>query len=111
MASKSEPAFDDLDPVNTDEESSGSNWLNPNPGETVSGTITGWNPDAGHNGVIELDGNPMYMNRTLQRQLIAALVEGNQMFVRVDENSQTFTNDDGEETEYHPKEARFARDD
>lgn len=53
----------------------------------------------------------MYMNRTLQRQLIAALVEGNQMFVRVDEDSQTFTNDDGEETEYHPKEARFARDD
>ncbi|WP_435065629.1 hypothetical protein [Halobaculum sp. EA56] len=109
MASEANtPAFEDLDPVDTSEDSGGSDWIDPEPGETVSGRITGYNPTAGFNGVIELDGRPMYLNGTLKNQLIAALVEGNTMAVRVAEDAETFEDSDGETTEYYPKEARFA---
>ena len=107
MATKDSPSFDDLNPVeDASSDDNGSDWIDLDAGEEFVGRITGYNPSAGYNGVIELDGRPMYLNATLKNQLIAALVEGRMMAVRVSEEEETF-DDDGEERSYHPKEARF----
>ncbi len=106
MATNESPSFDDFPEVETSDDSNG-DWIDLGPGDEVTGTITGFNTDAGHNGVIEIDGRPMYLNSTMLRQLAAALVEGCKIAVRCDKEKETFTQD-GEEVSYHPKEARFA---
>jgi len=106
MSSKPD-SWDDLEPTETTTEESGTDWINLEPGDEVVGTITGLNLNAGYNGVIELDGRPMYLNNQLKNQIIAALVEGSTMGVRMSEDTETFEDDDGEEQEYHPKKARF----
>ena len=108
MSSKPD-SFDDLEPTETTTDDSGTDWIDLDPGQEVVGTITGLNLNAGYNGVVELDGRPMYLNNELKNQIIAALVEGSMMGVRKSEDTETFENDDGEEQEYHPKEARFDR--
>ncbi|QGA81100.1 hypothetical protein [Halomicrobium sp. LC1Hm] len=107
MSSKPD-SFDDLEPTETTTDDGGTDWIDLDPGQEVIGTITGLNLDAGYNGVVELDGRPMYLNNNLKNQIIAALVVGNTMGVRKSEDVEKFTNDDGEQ-EYHPKEARFDR--
>lgn len=109
MATKEElPDFDDLDPVEVENEANGNNWLNVDGGEKVGGEVTGFRPRAGRNGVVEIDGKPMSLNATLRRQIIEARVVGSTIVIRAAEEESTFTNDDGEEVTYHEKEARFA---
>ena len=107
MSADNSPSFDDLEPVEVQNDDDGSNWIDLGPGEQYVGQITGFNPDAGFNGVVELDGRPMYLNSTLKNQLLAALVEGETMAVRVSEDERTFEDDDGETQTFYPKEARF----
>ena len=76
-------------------------------GDEVAGHITGFTPEAGRNGVVEIDGRPMYLTSSMRQKLIAKLVEGRIMGVRVSEEEESFTNDEGEEVTYNPKEARF----
>jgi len=101
------PSFDDLPESEVSNNDGGSNWIDLEPGDEVSGYITGFNPEAGRNGVVEIDGCPMYLTAGMRQRLIAELVEGSIMGVRVSEEEESFTNDDGEEVTYNPKEARF----
>jgi len=100
------PSFDDLDTVEIDNDDGASEWIDLEPGQEVTGRITGLNLEAGYNGVIEIDGRPMYLNKQMRRQLVTALVEGAHMGVRMSEETETFEQD-GEKQEYHPKEVRF----
>jgi len=108
MATKDEtPSFDDLPESEVSTDDDGSNWIDLEAGDEVSGRITGFNPFAGRNGVVEIDGRPMYITSSIRQKLIEELVEGSIMGVRVSEDEESFTNDDGEEVTYNPKEARF----
>jgi len=108
MSTESEtPSFDDLPENEEIDDDNGSNWIDLEPGDEVGGRITGFNPEAGRNGVVEIDGRPMYLTAGMRRNLIGQLVEGSIMAVRVSEDEESFTNDDGEEVTYNPKEARF----
>lgn len=102
------PSWDDLETVEVDDDGGSSEWIDLEPGQEVTGRITGLNLDAGYNGVIEIDGRPMYLNKQMRSQLVTALVEGAFMGVRKSTETDTFEQD-GEEQEYHPKEARFQR--
>jgi hypothetical protein len=106
--SQDAPSFEDLDTVTVEEEN-GSDWIDPDPGSEVGGTITGFNPLNGRNGVVEIDGRPMYITASIRRELIAALVEGCQIVVRVEDTQSSFENDDGETVTYYEKEAAFGR--
>lgn len=110
MATNENPSFDDFDPVESTSEDSGSDWINLDAGEETVGPITALNLDAGDPtdaGVVEIDGRPMDLNWTIRRDLIESLVVGRLMAVRKLEEEESFTNDDGEEIVYNPKEARF----
>lgn len=111
MATKDKPSFDDLDSVEASNNDNGSDWINLEAGDEVTGQITAFNPLASYNGVVEIDGRPLRLNQTMRRQIIAALVEGAQIGVRMSEDTDSFTNEDGEEQEYHPKEVRVGRAD
>jgi hypothetical protein len=108
MATKDEtPSFDDLPENEEVDDDNGSNWIDLEPGDEVTGRITGFTPEAGRNGVVEIDGRPMYLTAGMRRDLVTQLVEGSVMAVRVSEEEESFTDDDGEEVTYNPKEARF----
>ena len=111
MSSKTDsPSFDDLDEVEISEDSDGGAWIDLEPGETVTGEITAFNPRASYNGVAEIDGVPMRLNATMRKAIISGLVEGATIGIRKSEDSETFENDDGEETEYYPRDVRVQRD-
>jgi hypothetical protein len=79
-------------------------WLDqPEAGGHVVGSITGFRPDAGYNGVVELDDRPLSLNKSLRNQLLAALVEGETILITAEETPSSFTDDDGEEVEYFEK--------
>ena len=101
------PSFDDLPEAEVPDGDDGSNWIDLEAGDEVAGHITGFTPEAGRNGVVEIDGRPMYLTSSMRQKLIAKLVEGRIMGVRVSEEEESFTNDEGEEVTYNPKEARF----
>lgn len=104
-----EVTFDDLDePAEVD---SGSEWINPDAGEQFGGQITDIRLDAQDNGVVEIDGRPYSLNWSQRQQLVNELVVGSLMAVKTSEETDSFTNDDGEEIEYHPKAVRFKRGD
>mgnify|MGYP000678184146 CR=1 FL=1 len=110
MATNNETSsFEDFPEPETSNDSDGSDWIDLQPGDTVTGRITSFNPNAGRNGVVEIDGRPTYITASIRRQLIAELVEGSQMALRVSEEEESFEDDDGEEVTYNPKEARFRR--
>ncbi|WP_255151336.1 hypothetical protein [Halorarius halobius] len=77
------------------------------PGEHVVGTITAFKPWAGDYGVIEIDGQGVWLNSTLRQQLVSALIEGQQVAYVKSEDEESFTNDDGEEQTYNPRSFRF----
>ena len=105
MASSSQPDFDEFEQA--PEQTNNDGWIDLDAGDVVTGRITGFRPEASYNGVVEIDGRPMRLNRTLKNQIIAALVEGEEIAIKCLEEERSFTNDDGEEQTYHPKQARF----
>jgi len=108
MSTESEtPSFHDLPESEVSTDDDGSNWIDLEAGDEVSGRITAFNPNAGRNGVVEIDGRPIYITAGIRQKLIGELVEGSIMGVRVSEDEESFTNDDGEEVTYNPKETRF----
>lgn len=110
MATNDETSsFEDFPEPNTSSDDDGSNWIDLEAGDEVVGRITGFNPENGRNGVLEIDGRPMYLNREMRNQLLSTLVEGAAVAIRCSEDTESFTDDDGEEVTYHPKEARFKR--
>ncbi|ELZ23634.1 hypothetical protein C475_15223 [Halosimplex carlsbadense 2-9-1] len=110
MATNNETSsFEDFPEPETSDDDGGSDWIDLEPGDEVTGRITGFSPNAGRNGVVEIDGRPTYITAGIRRQLIAELVEGSQMALRVSEEEESFEDDDGEEVTYNPKEARFRR--
>lgn len=106
MSQTDSPSWDDLDSVETEDSGNGE-WINLEPGQEVGGTITDYNPDGDDHGVIEIDGRPFSLNWTLKQKLLKSLVEGAQVVVRKSEDEESFTDDDGEEVTYNPKDARF----
>jgi len=108
MATNDEtPSFEDFPEPDASNDDDGSNWIDLEAGDEIVGRITGFNPESGRNGVIEIDGRPMWLNQEMRNQLIARLVEGASVAVRCSEDTDSFTDDDGEKVTYHPKEARF----
>ncbi|OIB58179.1 hypothetical protein [Natrialba sp. SSL1] len=81
--------------------------LDLDPGEEYIGTITDYRPWAGDNGLVEIDGEPVWLNRTLQKQLIAALVQNSPVMYCKSDEEESFEDEDGEETAYHPRSFRF----
>jgi len=65
------PSFDDLPESEVSTDDDGSNWIDLEAGDEVTGRITGFNPDAGRNGVVEIDGRPMYITAGIRQGLIA----------------------------------------
>ena len=103
------PDFDDLDSVEVDSGGNGE-WINLDAGDEVGGEITDVNLDAMEYGVVEIDGRPFSLNKTIRDQMVSALVEGGIMVVRKSEDEESFEDDDtGETVTYNPKEARFGR--
>ncbi|QZP39837.1 hypothetical protein [Halobaculum magnesiiphilum] len=105
--SSGDVSFDDLEDVEV--EDSGSGWINPDAGEEVVEEIKAYDPDAGDYGVVELGENerPYSLNYSERQKMIAALINGSVMAIRVSETEESFKNDDGEEITYNPKEVRF----
>ena len=108
MASKNQPA--DLDgfdepSVSQDDTSSGS--IDLDPGEHLIGTITAYKPWAGSNGLVEIDGQVLWLNRTMHQQLISSLVEGQTVAHVKSDEQESFTDSDGEEQTYYPRSLRF----
>ena len=110
MATKDDtPSFDDLDSVEVSNDDNSNGWIDLEPGQEVTGTITAFNPLASYNGVAEIDGRPIRLNQTMRQQIIAGLVEGAQIGIRKSEETDSFENEDGEEQEYNPREVRVKR--
>lgn len=83
------------------------------PGESFVGRITDVSLDAGDDGdagAIEVDGKTVWLNWTLRRQLVTALLEGKEIaYVKLDEE-ESFEDGDGETVTYNPREFRFRED-
>lgn len=103
------PSWDDLDTVEVSNDDDGSDWIELEPGNEVTGRITAFNPLASYNGVVEIDGRPYRLNSTMRKQIIAGLVVGSTIGIRKSEDTETFENDDGEEQEYNPREVAVQR--
>jgi len=109
---KAENSDDDLDldsfeSPDVDETDSNSEYINLDPGESVTGYITDVNFAAGDNGLIEIDGRTLWLNATMRRQLEDALVTGEPVaHVKLDEEA-SFEDENGEEQTYNPRELRF----
>lgn len=101
-------AFDSPD---VDESDSNSDYIDLNAGESVTGEITDVNLAAGDNGLIEIDGQTLWLNATMRRQLESALVVGEPVAHVKLEEEKSFENEDGEEQTYNPRELRFKTDD
>ncbi|ADB79718.1 ORF2 [Haloarcula hispanica pleomorphic virus 1] len=104
-------SFDDLEDVEV--EDSGSGWINPDAGEEVIEEIKAFDPDAGDYGVVELGEKerPYSLNYSEREKMMAALVKGSVMAIRVSETEESFKNDEGETVTYNPKEVRFGSGD
>jgi hypothetical protein len=77
------------------------------PGDHITGTITAFKPWVGDNGLVEIDGQDIWLNRTLRDQLIAGLVEGSTVKYKKSSETESF-DDDGETIEYHPRAFAFS---
>lgn len=84
--------------------------LDLEPGDHYIGTITDYRPWAGDYGLVEIDGEPVWLNRTLQGQLISALVTGNPIMYRKSEDEESFEDEEGEEQTYNPRSFAFPED-
>jgi len=112
MSANETPSFDELDPVESAPETSGSDWINLETGEEFVGEITAFNPGAGDEndaGVVEIEGRPYSLNWSQRNALISGLVVGSVMGIHKLDEEESFTDDDtGEEVVYNPTEVRFA---
>jgi hypothetical protein len=77
------------------------------PGEHYIGEVTDFAPGAGSHGLLKIDGREVWLNATLKNQLVAALVENQTVAYVKSDDEETFTDDEGEERSYHPREFRF----
>lgn len=107
-ATDDSPSFDDLDPVEATDDGNG--WIDLNAGDEYAGRITGFSPEASYNGVLEIDGRPLRLNKTMRNQLLAALVEGRPVAVKCHEEEESFETEDGETKTYNPRELRAGGD-
>ncbi len=106
-ANDADPDFESFATPDVDESDSNSDYINLDPGESVSGHITDVNLGAGDHGLIEIDGQTLWLNYTMRRQLEAALIQGEPVLHIKLEDEESFENDDGEEQTYNPRELRF----
>lgn len=106
MATGEPQSFDDFDPVEDSDDNDDGGWIDLEPGDEVIGTITDFRPCASYNGVVEIDGRPYRLNASMRRTICRALVEGREIAVRKSEDTATYTDDDGVEHEYNPREVR-----
>lgn len=103
---------DDLDAdkfgsPDTGGEDSNDQTINPEPGDDYIGRITDANLAAGSHGLLEVDGKTLWLNGSTAQDLVAGLLKGNAVRLVVDDEEQSFTNDDGDEVTYHNKELQF----
>ncbi|MFC7142717.1 hypothetical protein ACFQMA_23140 [Halosimplex aquaticum] len=103
------PSFEDFPETEASDDGDAANWIDLEPGDEVVGLITDFNPDAGRNGLVEIDGRPTWLTAGMKDRIIAALVEGAQIAIRKSEDDESFEDDDGEEVTYYPKEVRVKR--
>jgi len=109
MATNDAPSWDDLDTVEVSNDDDGSNWIELEPGEEITGRITAFNPLASYEGVVEIDGRPYRLNATMRKQIIAGLVNDCSIGIRKSEQTEVFEDDEGEEQEYNPREVAVQR--
>lgn len=79
-------------------------------GEEYIGKITGYKPWVGDYGLLLIDGEELWLNKTMQGQLIAGLVEDRDVMYRKSEDTESFENEDGEEQTYNPRSLLFMED-
>lgn len=106
MATTKSPAFDDLDEIE-EPSTQDDSWIELEPGDSVTGSVTDFSPRASYNGVIEIDGRPYRLNASLRRSIVSALIEDAVIGIRKSDSKESFEDDDGEEIEYYPREARI----
>lgn len=113
MSKADENEFDleSFDSPDVDESESDSNRIDLDPGESITGQITDVNLGAGDHGLIEIDGQTLWLNYTMRRQLESALIQGQPIAHVKLEDEESFENDDGEEQTYNPRELRFKTND
>ncbi|MFH5798564.1 hypothetical protein [Haladaptatus sp. CMAA 1911] len=110
---ETEDGFDveDFESVDAEAIDQNDNTINLDPGNALTGRITGANLSAGHNGVIEIDGQELWLNATMRKQLEAALLVGAPVAHLKSSDEESFTDEDGEEQTYYPRELRFKKGD
>jgi hypothetical protein len=109
MSEKSAPVEGDFAPAADPGAGDASNGrIELEPGESVSGRITEINLDAGRNGLIELDGQTLWLNNRMRRQLLAQL-EGRVTLAEKEDQERSFEDDNGETVTYHQRNLRFTR--
>ncbi|MFC7195367.1 hypothetical protein ACFQL4_13135 [Halosimplex aquaticum] len=69
------PSFEDFPETEASDDGDAANWIDLEPGDEVVGLITDFNPDAGRNGLVEIDGRPTWLTAGMKDRIIAALVE------------------------------------
>ena len=94
-----------------DTDDNSANPLDLEPGEEHIGVITEYKPWAGDYGLVEIDGHVLWLNQTMQQQIISALVENQPVMYRKSEESESFEDSDGEKQTYHPRSLAFQEDD
>ena len=98
--------FDDLPEFETENDSTDDEWIDLEAGDVITGEITAYHPFRSYNGVVEIDGRPLQLNKSMARAICNALVQGGSIGIRVGTEEQKFTNEDGEEITYFDKEIR-----
>ncbi|SFR85737.1 hypothetical protein SAMN05216559_0130 [Halomicrobium zhouii] len=116
MAANDTPDFDDLEPVeiNEQEDDSDAEWLDLEPGESVVGEVRAVRPNCGQydNTVIELarglgDVVVMWSNGQIDRAFrVNDIGEGDVVGIKHTEDTATAENEDGEEYEFDIWEVR-----
>lgn len=93
----------DLERAETVEQSGNSgDWIDLDGGETFTGEVTAFRPEASYNGILEIDGRPYQLNASLRRQLIEAFIIGQTVGVGR-EDKQVTDEIDGDEVSYYPR--------
>lgn len=106
-------ATEQTEPVDVDSfeapdvEQTSDNPLDLEPGDEYIGRITEFKPSAGDNGLLVIDGEDLWLNKTMQKQLLSALVEGEHVMFAKGEDSESFTDSDGNVQEYYPRSLKF----
>lgn len=114
MASERAPSFDDLDPVANDYDDDDVETLKLDPGESVVGEIREINTGLGDYDSTLLiiarglgDVVKIWSNRQIDAQMASAdLGEGDVVGIKKTEETSTYTDDTGQEQEYHIFEVR-----